>query len=748
MRTSLGASHNHGYWYHWLIFYVDKTFVDRSGRFTLEPFVFTSSIFTDTARGSHKFWRTLGMMQDPLGHMSAAQAKGLPQGTTTRNYHKQLDVIFKPLVDVQTHVDTRLNAMTITIGQKRYTNVMVKCPILYVIGDTLGMDMLCGRYRAYNYRTCNRLSRCCNITSEHLDNPHHQCKPIEWERMHTLSQATTSTDVLTLKTLSQHHLDNAFSRLDWGGSKYGIFGGTPVDFMHVFKQGILKHCLGLFIDSLTDTRRATLDSMASYLYKNYRQTGMHPYPRVDFSNGLTSLAMKTADEETGATFVVCAVVHCKAAFDMIDKRTQMVEDQLNTFEMLLCFEQWCRRKSFWAIEQQTMCLQRAREAVIILMENIKESFPRGGDQPGWRLAKFHHLLHMVEEIGKFGAPENTSANRPEHNHRYFAKMPGRRSQKRHSTFNRQVGQRLADAWLLRHLANLMERNGDADWASGLPLTATSPAPCVAPENGTPARETSTFPPIPRGHLADAATPPDVLAESFDAGTKFWIQWEFQESQADATTGTLKVDVMTLDTHMRIQATTLDGPKIKGVAGYLAEHYYSTGDGSTSQLMLATEYKRDEYIFRCHPNYRNSGPWYDWIWVRFTMDDGNTECEYPCRVVCIIPGDVNGMTETELMVQACLDRTPEREERDSVLFQEWEIDHDTYYFIPASSIVKHAFVIGDLSCALSSSSTDVNSRSKKKRRSNKQKKQNAIVSVVKDITEWGNEFTMTDDYGGG
>ena len=103
-----------------------------------------------------------------------------------------------------------------------------------------------------------------------------------------------------------------------------------------------------------------------------------------------------------------------------------------------------------------------------------------------------------------------------------------------------------------------------------------------------------------------------------------------------------------------------------------------------------------------------------------------------------------MTETELMVQACLDRTPERKERDSVLFQEWEIDHDTYYFIPASSIVKHAFVIGDLSCALSSSSTDVNSRSKKKRRSNKQKKQNAIVSVVKDITEWGNEFTMTDE----
>ena len=91
---------------------------------------------------------------------------------------------------------------------------------------------------------------------------------------------------------------------------------------------------------------------------------------------------------------------------------------------------------------------------------------------------------------------------------------------------------------------------------------------MAPGHGAPSRGTSTFPPIPRGHLPDAATPPDVLAESFDAGMKFWIQREFQESQADATTGTLKVDVMTLDTHMWIQATTLDGPKIKCVSGLL------------------------------------------------------------------------------------------------------------------------------------------------------------------------------------
>ena len=49
--------------------------------------------------------------------------------------------------------------------------------------------------------------------------------------------------------------------------------------------------LGLFIDSLTDdTRRATLDSMASYyLYKNYCQAGVkagvHILARVVFRTG-------------------------------------------------------------------------------------------------------------------------------------------------------------------------------------------------------------------------------------------------------------------------------------------------------------------------------------------------------------------------------------------------------------------------------------------------------------------------------
>ena len=83
------------------------------------------------------------------------------------------------------------------------------------------------------------------------------------------------------------------------------------------------------------------------------------------------------------------------------------------------------------------------------------------------------------------------------------------------------------------------------------------------------------------------------------------------------------------------------------------------------------------------------------------------------------------------MQACLDRTEEHEERDSVLFEEWEIDHGTYYFIPAYSIVKHAFVIGDLSDAVPEKEKRATSKTKSKRkRSGTQNTNNALVSVVK------------------
>ncbi len=39
-----------------------------------------------------------------------------------------------------------------------------------------------------------------------------------------------------------------------------------------------------------------------------------------------------------------------------------------------------------------------------------------------------------------------------------------------------------------------------------------------------------------------------------------------------------------------------------------------------RLFLSTEYKRAGTIFRGHANYRHTGPWYDWVMLRWARED--------------------------------------------------------------------------------------------------------------------------------
>jgi hypothetical protein len=43
------------------------------------------------------------------------------------------------------------------------------------------------------------------------------------------------------------------------------------------------------------------------------------------------------------------------------------------------------------------------------------------------------------------------------------------------------------------------------------------------------------------------------------------------------------------------------------------------------VLFCTEYKRDIYTFRCHPNYDSAGPIYDWMTIKFNIG------LYPCRL---------------------------------------------------------------------------------------------------------------------
>ena len=123
-----------------------------------------------------------------------------------------------------------------------------------------------------------------------------------------------------------------------------------------------------------------------------------------------------------------------------------------------------------------------------------------------------------------------------------------------------------------------------------------------------------------------------------------------------------------------------------------------------EVHFCTEYRREEYTFRCHPAYQSNYPMYDWMIVRF--DTGL----FPCRLALVIILD-NAPNDPYRLIVQC---TTEPTGWGSVLLTEWFMS-DTYYVISPESIEAPCFVIEH---------TDNNSK----------------VHVVLSREKWAGQFT--------
>jgi len=105
-----------------------------------------------------------------------------------------------------------------------------------------------------------------------------------------------------------------------------------------------------------------------------------------------------------------------------------------TFQYLLVYEYWTKQEEFWPVKIENDGVSRrastmAQEATIHMMDTAKKAHPRTKSKPGeggnngaskctqgWKLNKFHELLHIVRCIGMFGLPENWIASHGERHH--------------------------------------------------------------------------------------------------------------------------------------------------------------------------------------------------------------------------------------------------------------------------------------------------------------------------------------------
>jgi hypothetical protein len=105
--------------------------------------------------------------------------------------------------------------------------------------------------------------------------------------------------------LGSHTAINAFSRLDLA-SNLGVYGHTLSDVMHLLEEGILKYLEFTLLAPLSDTVLSEIDLLVTELFglKANRCSGGRSFPRLDFTQGFTRLALLSSTERAGVLIVI------------------------------------------------------------------------------------------------------------------------------------------------------------------------------------------------------------------------------------------------------------------------------------------------------------------------------------------------------------------------------------------------------------------------------------------------------------
>ena len=209
-----------------------------------------------------------------------------------------------------------LDQVELMLGSMSKT-VNLKIPVMFIIGDNQGGDTICGR-RIHYGKTARRISRMCDAGPSQLGKPEiGSCKRLIMQDVMTLVTEEKYKELYNLYQ-AQHWI--AWFDLDYGGNPEGIFtAACPPEALHALENGIFFHMLHELFDVILKSERAKgmLDQLiyswnsypAQHLMRSYSIEG---YPRLLYTNGITSLSNTTANDKVGMIFSLVIACSCKA----------------------------------------------------------------------------------------------------------------------------------------------------------------------------------------------------------------------------------------------------------------------------------------------------------------------------------------------------------------------------------------------------------------------------------------------------
>jgi hypothetical protein len=348
---------------------------------------------------------------------------------------------------------------------------------------------------------------------------------------------------------------------------------------------------------MTPKLKAEVDYLVDEIFGKFRSSEKGNMLRTNYIKGMTNLTMLTADEQAGIALTILIISQLNKGRELFEKmfadaetdlsdtesedsnlisKTQLQDkctypDFVQLLEVLLSFHAWY--KSPTPIDISGDDVEYIKESIKDMMKMILQILPRK-DGHGWNIQKFHELLHIAEDIKWFGSPKNFDTGIMENRLIHVGKQHAKSIQKRGTKiFTKQLGNRIHTQQCLEKCKRYIDRFHNDFLFKEDENENESVISDLSSENGD-----------------------DEYNKAFN----------FSQS-GDYT-------IQKIGGRLRCYWNTRTKAEVHPSLIKFTGKNLLKEEGSA--IVIYTEVKINNLIFRCHPNYRGNGEWYDYGMVDY------------------------------------------------------------------------------------------------------------------------------------
>ena len=286
--------------------FIDSTVLSLSGSLSLEPVMFSLMIHNRQTRKKPDAWLPLGYIHDPTSVVGKKYKK--PEEKIS-DYHFMLSIILSDLMKLVDESNTGLKWCFNNVPGKHNIHVTktLVFRLAFIIGDTKGHDILCGRMGSHNLTP--GLCRDCDMLTEFADDTSIPCNFLKQDELHKKSD-------LELRAMSFYRIPFfTFEGLKFGASPYGVNCSTTIDIIHGILIGMMEYLYCTFSDQLTANQLKELSNTVAFI-ATFSSKGIPGFVECQhFRKGLLHVkGIMTAKKKLSRCFLVFLALKTKTLY--------------------------------------------------------------------------------------------------------------------------------------------------------------------------------------------------------------------------------------------------------------------------------------------------------------------------------------------------------------------------------------------------------------------------------------------------